>query len=83
MTVSLRKPEDIELIAAFLQDLMQTIHHRAKRVDQARKVLATLNDDERFGLAAELLGCSEGELCRVLLAGARSIEDLKIEETMQ
>lgn len=72
MTPSLRRPEDIERTAAKVQRLMQTLLARARRVDQIRKMLATLNDEERFGLACELLGASEDDMCRVLEAGARA-----------
>lgn len=62
MTIGLRSPAEVERIAQSMERFVQTIRARSLRIDQIRKMLATLNNDERFGLACELLETNEDEL---------------------
>lgn len=65
----LRTVEEVERIARFTSEFMQVRIARAKRIERVRESLASLDDDERFAIACELLGMSEDELWEMVNRG--------------
>lgn len=65
--------EQAEAIARGAQIFMQTVRARALRIDQIRRLLATVTERERIALLAEALGATEDEMFAVLEAGTAAL----------
>lgn len=70
--LSLRPPNETERTCANMENLMQTMRARVKRIDQIRRLLATLTESERLGLLCETLDTTESELLAAITSGTEN-----------